>query len=115
MIRRRIFGAAPVGVAYTLSLSRFPEFCGHFGLQPSPSISLEGPVKDFTSRTNPGDASAPPVPRTVPASCPACRSSSIVTTAKIPDADSYWRCASCGEIWNDLRRQTPQYGARGWR
>jgi predicted Zn finger-like uncharacterized protein len=72
-------------------------------------------VKDFTSRTNPGVASASPIPRTVPASCPTCRSSAIVTTAKIPDADSYWRCTSCGEVWNDSRRQTPQYGARGWR
>ena len=71
-------------------------------------------MKDFTSRTNPGDTSAPPVPRTV-LSCPTCRSSSIVTTSKIPDADSYWRCTSCGEVWNDSRRMTPQYGARGWR
>ena len=72
-------------------------------------------MKDFTSRTNPGVASASPIPRTVPASCPSCRSSSIVTTAKIPDAGSYWRCTSCGEVWNDSRRQTPQHGVRGWR
>ena len=71
-------------------------------------------MKDFTSRTNPGVGSASPIPRAVPASCPTCRSSAIVTTAKIPDADSYWRCTSCGEVWNDSRRQ-PQYGARGWR
>ena len=38
-----------------------------------------------------------PAPVT-PALCPACRSASIVTTAKTPDADSYWRCTSCGEI-----------------
>ena len=95
--------------------SRFPEPCGHFGLQPSPKHCLGRPVKDFTSRTNPGDTFAPPVPRTVPASCPTCRSSSIVTTSKIPDAESYWRCTNCGEVWNDSRRQTPQYGARGWR
>ena len=24
--------------------------------------------------------------------CPACKSSSIVTASKKPDADSYWRC-----------------------
>ena len=41
-----------------------------------------------------------------PVTCPACRSTSIVTTAKIPDADSYWRCTSCGEVWNASRSQT---------
>jgi predicted Zn finger-like uncharacterized protein len=50
-----------------------------------------------------------------PASCPTCRSSSIVTTAKSPDADSYWRCMSCGEVWNDSRRQTPLYSVRQYR
>jgi hypothetical protein len=40
----------------------------------------------------------------------------IVTTAKSPDADSYWRCTACGDVWNDSRRKTtPQYPARGWR
>jgi predicted Zn finger-like uncharacterized protein len=72
-------------------------------------------VKDFTSRSNSGVASAPLIPRTVPASCPTCRSSSIVTTAKSPDAESYWRCTNCGEVWNDSRRQTPPYGVREYR
>ena len=40
-----------------------------------------------------------------PAACPACHSSSIVTTVKKPDADTYWRCAKCGEIWNVGRRR----------
>lgn len=52
---------------------------------------------------------------TKPGSCPACSSSSIVTTAKIPDADSYWRCTKCGEVWNDGRRQKSQYTRNGWR
>ena len=53
-------------------------------------------------------ASIPPKPsdHVTPATCPACRSTSIVTTAKIPDADSYWRCTSCGEVWNAARAQT---------
>jgi predicted Zn finger-like uncharacterized protein len=72
-------------------------------------------VKHFTSRPNPDVASASAVPSPVPASCPKCKSSSIVTTAKIPDADSYWRCTNCGEVWNDSRRQTPPYRTRGWR
>jgi predicted Zn finger-like uncharacterized protein len=69
-------------------------------------------VSYFTSRINPAVASTSQIPPVVPASCPTCRSSSIVTTAKSPDADSYWRCTSCGEIWNDSRRQTPRYGVR---
>jgi len=69
-------------------------------------------VRDFTSGANPTAASTSHLGHPVPAACPACRSSSIVTAAKIPDADSYWRCTSCGEVWNDSRRQTPRYGAR---
>ena len=72
-------------------------------------------MKDFSSRSHPEVASASPVPKTAPESCPSCKSSTIVTTAKIPDADSYWRCTSCGEVWNDSRRQTSPYGSRGWR
>ena len=51
----------------------------------------------------------------VPASCPTCGSSSIVTTAKIPDRDSYWRCKDCGEVWNDSRSQRPHRGVGQWR
>jgi transposase-like protein len=41
----------------------------------------------------------------LPSACPACRSSSIVTTVKKPDVDTYWRCAKCGEVWNVARRR----------
>jgi predicted Zn finger-like uncharacterized protein len=41
----------------------------------------------------------------LPSACPACQSSAIVTTVKKPDADTYWRCAKCGEIWNVARRR----------
>jgi predicted Zn finger-like uncharacterized protein len=40
---------------------------------------------------------------TAPATCPSCRSSSIVTKAKTPDTATYWRCTACGEIWNVAR------------
>ena len=40
----------------------------------------------------------------IPTACPVCKSSSITTTAKKPDVSSYWRCTSCGEIWNISRR-----------
>jgi transposase-like protein len=40
--------------------------------------------------------------------CPACRSSSVTTTAKRPDVSSYWRCERCGEVWNvDRRNERP--------
>jgi predicted Zn finger-like uncharacterized protein len=47
---------------------------------------------------------------TAPMSCPTCRSSSITSAAKIPNADSYWRCEKCGDIWNGARTQRPSYG-----
>ena len=61
---------------------------------------------------NSPDSVAPPTP---PAVCPACQSSAIVTAAKIPDAESYWRCTACGEMWNVSRSQTDRYGRPRWR
>ena len=50
-----------------------------------------------------------------PAACPACQSSSVTTTAKRPDIDSYWRCERCGEVWNVGRRHDrPSWGG-AWR
>jgi predicted Zn finger-like uncharacterized protein len=49
-----------------------------------------------------------------PATCPFCRSSSIVTKAKNPDADSYWRCTTCGEIWNGGRSGSGSQARRPW-
>ena len=50
-----------------------------------------------------------------PAACPICRSPAITTTAKSPDAESYWRCNACGEIWNDSRTRGAQRGGPRWR
>ena len=75
---------------------------------------LGGPVdsikfgKDATT-----GGSAPEV--TVPAACPACQSRSITTTARTPDENTYWRCDSCGEVWNVARRQARSSGDRPWR
>ena len=66
-------------------------------------------MKSFTS-TPP---SSPAVDLT-PVSCPACQSSALVTTAKSPDAESYWRCKSCGEIWNVSRSQADRHRGRHW-
>jgi predicted Zn finger-like uncharacterized protein len=67
-------------------------------------------MKSFNSRPPPIDA---PHVHTGPGSCPSCGSSSLVTTAKIPDAASYWRCTSCGDVWNDSRRQSRGAGLAG--
>ena len=50
-----------------------------------------------------------------PAICPVCRSSSIVTKTKSPDADTYWRCVDCGEVWNVARHMTDRPGVYRWR
>jgi predicted Zn finger-like uncharacterized protein len=47
----------------------------------------------------------------VPSTCPACQSSAVTTTAKVPDVNSYWRCTRCGEVWNVARR----HGVAAWR
>ena len=59
--------------------------------------------------------SAPAADTKIPSTCPACRSSSISTSAKSPDASSYWRCERCGEIWNASRRDVVRPGAYRWR
>ena len=39
-----------------------------------------------------------------PAACPVCRSTDLKTTSKTVDEATYWRCGSCGEVWNVARR-----------
>jgi len=61
----------------------------------------------FDSRDDPrARPVTPEVIEPLPARCPTCRSTSIATTAKNPNADSYWRCTSCGEVWNNGRRNS---------
>lgn len=50
-----------------------------------------------------------------PDSCPTCRRTSIVTTAKVPDAQTYWRCTTCGAVWNSSRVQTQPPQPSRWR
>jgi predicted Zn finger-like uncharacterized protein len=66
------------------------------------------------SGTNPTPSTSPAAAVT-PASCPFCRSPLIVTTAKVPDDDSYWRCTICGEVWNVSRSETGPHRGRPWR
>jgi predicted Zn finger-like uncharacterized protein len=67
------------------------------------------------SYREPIDRSSPAVVSETPVSCPSCASSSIVTTAKSPDANSYWRCKSCGEIWNGARFRPSGNRGGAWR
>ena len=69
----------------------------------------------FGSYRGPTDGSGTSNPSDIPVSCPKCDSSSITTTAKAPDSSSYWRCKSCGEIWNGSRSRVGRSGGRVWR
>lgn len=71
-------------------------------------------MSSFDSGSRFLEQSAPPKTTSLPSVCPACQSTAISTTAKTPDANSYWRCGSCGEVWNASRRQGSR-GGRGWR
>jgi predicted Zn finger-like uncharacterized protein len=59
----------------------------------------------------------PAEPVTRPTRCPACQSVAITSTAKVPNASSYWRCEGCGEVWNVSRRSDPvdSWRGRNWR
>ncbi|MBA3948986.1 MAG: transposase [Acidobacteria bacterium] len=41
-----------------------------------------------------------------PVTCPHCGSKELSTSGKQDDANAYWRCASCGEVWNAARRSS---------
>lgn len=43
---------------------------------------------------------------TRPAACPECGSRAVGTLAKIITADTYWRCAACGTVWNQKQRRS---------
>lgn len=41
--------------------------------------------------------------------CPFCRSEEVTTTSKSSVAkDVYWRCHTCGQIWNPSRLTRPR-------
>jgi transposase-like protein len=46
-----------------------------------------------------------------PTACPACKSTDLTTTSKPVTPASYWRCLTCGEIWNAERLEA---GSRYW-
>jgi len=42
---------------------------------------------------------------TKPTECPECRSKAFGTLAATITVDTYWRCQSCGAVWNERRRR----------
>ena len=67
-------------------------------------------MKEFAS--NP---SRPSTTDTTSPVCPSCHATATVTAATRPDADSYWRCTKCGDVWNVARSQRDRYSAHRWR
>jgi transposase-like protein len=44
-------------------------------------------------------------PHETPTICPFCRSTKLVATGKSVSDSTYWRCETCGELWNPSRSQ----------
>jgi len=61
-------------------------------------------------RMNQRPRDAEPLP--APAACPFCGSAKISTTSTTVDTTSYWRCATCGDVWNVERLRPSRYHQR---
>jgi predicted Zn finger-like uncharacterized protein len=56
---------------------------------------------------------APHQPGESATKCPSCGSRDVVTTSKVIDSSTYWRCGTCGEVWNIGRqREASRYTIR---
>jgi hypothetical protein len=50
-----------------------------------------------------------------PEACPFCESKAVGTRDKAITISTYWRCQSCGEMWNPQRlERTTLPPRRGW-
>ena len=49
----------------------------------------------------------------VPDACPFCKSQDVKTTSKEVNASTYWRCGTCGQVWNAGRLQYGRSGPYG--
>ena len=48
-----------------------------------------------------------------PTECPFCRSRALATAAGKARASNYWRCETCGQLWNPERLlHATTFGAR---
>jgi transposase-like protein len=70
---------------------------------------------DYRDRTTlpPSTAAADPAV-TTNTTCPFCKSTRVVTTSKTISAATYWRCLSCGDIWNPGRAASRWPPRRNW-
>jgi transposase-like protein len=59
---------------------------------------------------NDGDQALLPAPT----ACPFCQSSKLSTPSEKVDANTYWRCDACGQMWNvgRLKPARNQFGGR---
>jgi hypothetical protein len=53
------------------------------------------------------NSNAGPTTAPVPTSCAFCGSGKIATTGKSTSVAAYWRCHTCGQIWNPARLVAP--------
>ncbi len=51
----------------------------------------------YPSRAAPPDSA---IVVEAPTHCPTCRSKDITAGEKVVTPDTYWRCGSCGDLWN---------------
>lgn len=72
-------------------------------------------MTDGTPKPSGSSASLTTASPTTPPTCPSCRSRETVTTSPTPDAASYWRCTTCGEVWNVARVEANGDRAPRWR
>jgi transposase-like protein len=54
-------------------------------------------------------------PEAPPKACPFCRSADVTTTSKAVNAFTYWRCTTCGQIWNAGRLDRGSRAPRSFR
>ena len=50
-----------------------------------------------------------------PSGCPACQSPKVTSKSKVVSSETYWRCLSCGEVWNVGRRAAAHPGGSFYR
>jgi hypothetical protein len=56
-----------------------------------------------------------PEPTPAPTACPFCQSTKITTPSEKVDANTYWRCDACGQMWNVGRQRTTNRNQSGGR
>jgi hypothetical protein len=72
---------------------------------PGPGTHAKDPMRDEHNigEHQTGDSTA------TPSACPACQSGDLTTTSKVVNLETYWRCVTCGEVWNVRRREASRY------